>query len=114
MQRLVWYENHPCSGLSIEFLILLFSKVFFDATPVGVSLDEIISRAEALPNPIQLLGSRLVVHIQTSQEAVEDLLTVIRTLAEEKRAAGFVKPEKREEDGVYVYKDVYVRKGRNL
>ncbi|KAJ8481119.1 hypothetical protein ONZ51_g6219 [Trametes cubensis] len=67
--------------------------VFFDPSPVGVTYAEIIERARALPEPIKLGGSRLVVHIQTSPKAVEDLLSVIRQLAEEKKAAGFVKPE---------------------
>ncbi|KAF8203279.1 pyridoxal phosphate-dependent transferase [Pholiota molesta] len=44
-------------------------------------------RGSALPEPLFLGGSRLVVHIQTSESAVEDFLGVIRQLAEEKRAA---------------------------
>jgi threonine aldolase len=49
----------------------------------------------------------LVVHIQTSDSAVDDFLGVVRTLAEEKKAAGFVKPEAGANG---VIKDVYVRR----
>jgi threonine aldolase len=58
-------------------------------------------------NPSSSAGSRLVVHIQTSDSAVDDFLAVVRTLAEEKKAAGFVKPE---EGANGVIKDVYVRR----
>ena len=51
---------------------------------------ELVELADALPNPIKIGGSRLVLHIQTTQEAVDDLLTLFRTLAEEKKAGGFV------------------------
>lgn len=48
-----------------------------------------------------------MVHIQTSEAAVDDFLGVVRALAEEKRAAGFVKPEGQAESA---FKDVYVRR----
>ncbi|CDO72439.1 hypothetical protein BN946_scf184977.g140 [Trametes cinnabarina] len=67
--------------------------VFFDPSPIGVSLTELVQRARDLPEPIKLGGSRLVVHIQTSPKAVEDLLALVRQLAEEKKAAGFVNTE---------------------
>ena len=83
-------------------------QVFFDPSPVGVTYAEIIERARALPEPIKLGGSRLVVHIQTSPKAVEDLLSVIRQLAEEKKAAGFVKPEAPLTNG-RSHKNMYVK-----
>jgi threonine aldolase len=61
-----------------------------------------------LPEPLSLGGSRLVVHIQTTERAVDDLLGVMRILVEEKRAAGFVRPAKSGENGSH--KDMYVRK----
>lgn len=64
--------------------------VFFDPSTVGVSLNELVEEANKLPNPIKLGGSRLVVHVQTSDEAVDDLIALVRRLAEEKKAAGFV------------------------
>lgn len=51
---------------------------------------ELVERAEALPNPILIGGSRLVVHIQTTPEAVDDLLALLQTMADEKKTAGFV------------------------
>ena len=51
---------------------------------------ELVERADALPNPIKIGGSRLVLHIQTSPQAVEDLLALLRQMAEEKKAAGLV------------------------
>ena len=49
-----------------------------------------MTRAAELPSPLLLGGSRLVVHIQTSTQAVEDLISLIRVLADEKVKAGFV------------------------
>ena len=91
-------------------------QIFFDPSPVGIGLGELIERAAALPDPIKLLGSRLVIHIQTTPEAVDDLLALVRTLANEKRAAGFVPPEKKSEvtGPTSIYKEVFVRKGRDF
>ena len=84
-------------------------QVFFDPSTVGVSYAEIIERAAALPEPIALGGSRLVVHIQTTPQAVEDLLAVVRQLAEEKKAAGFVPSEKKSYPNGRPYSNVYVK-----
>ncbi|KAJ6574878.1 pyridoxal phosphate-dependent transferase [Mycena capillaripes] len=82
--------------------------IFYDPSSVGVTYEEIADRASDLPEPLVLGGSRLVIHIQTSESAVEDFLSVIRKLAEEKKAAGFVKPEPAANGTVY--KDIYVRR----
>lgn len=97
-------------------MLSYLDQVFFDPSPVGIDFSELLARAAALPEPLRFLGSRLVVHIQTSPEAVQDLINLVRTLAEEKRAAGFVCAEKvPEANGSNgVYKDVYVKLGRNL
>jgi threonine aldolase len=58
-----------------------------------VTLDEIANKASQLPEPITLAGSRVVLHFQTTQEAVDDLLSVIRELGEEKRKAQFVQAD---------------------
>lgn len=81
--------------------------MFYDPSPVGVTYDEIAERGSALPEPLFLGGSRLVIHIQTSNAAVDDFLEVVRKLAEEKRKAGFVKPENQPNKA---FKDVYVRR----
>lgn len=49
-----------------------------------------MTRAAELPSPLLLGGSRLVIHIQTSTQAVEDLIDLIRVLADEKVKSGFV------------------------
>ncbi|KAI0690682.1 pyridoxal phosphate-dependent transferase [Cytidiella melzeri] len=64
--------------------------VFINPTPLGISYQELVTRASELPAPIKLGGSRLVVHIQTSPQAVEDLIELVRVLADEKAKAGFV------------------------
>lgn len=64
--------------------------MFYDPSPLGITFDEIAERAEALPEPLHLDGSRLVVHIQTSEEAVNDLIRIIKEIVDEKKAAGFV------------------------
>jgi threonine aldolase len=82
--------------------------VFYDPAPIGLDYTEIADRASALPDPLFLGGSRLVIHIQTTESAVDDFLAVIRGLAEEKKKEGFVRPETSQQNGVY--QDVYVRR----
>ncbi|KAI0307578.1 pyridoxal phosphate-dependent transferase [Multifurca ochricompacta] len=82
--------------------------VFYNPSPIGTNYTEIAERAEQLPSPLLLGGSRLVVHIQTSEQAIDDFLNVLRSLAEEKKAAGFVRPAGKVDDGSY--KDIYVRR----
>ena len=79
---------------------------------MGVTYAEIVERASQLPDPIAVGGSRLVVHIQTSPQAVEDFLSVVRKLAEEKKAAGFVRPEKKTYPNGRPYSSVYVKSKR--
>lgn len=67
-------------------------QVFFDPTPLGIECDELSKRAAMLPEPITITDSRLVVHIQTEDQAVDDLLTLIKVITGEKKAAGFVEP----------------------
>jgi len=85
--------------------------IFYDPSSIGVDYEEIGQRGSALSTPLFLGGSRLVVHIQTSEDAVNDFLNLIRDLAEEKRKAGFVPPTV-EENG-NIFKDVYVRRVPN-
>ena len=58
-----------------------------------------------LPEPLSLAGSRLVVHIQTSEQAIDDFLAVIHNLAEEKRTGGFVRSVGKV--GSSLHKDMY-------
>ncbi|EIM92761.1 uncharacterized protein STEHIDRAFT_117731 [Stereum hirsutum FP-91666 SS1] len=67
--------------------------VFFDPSPIGVSYEEIVARAASLPDPITIGGSRLVVHIQNTDETIDDFLALMKELAEEKIKAGFVRSE---------------------
>lgn len=83
-------------------------QVFYDAASIGLDYDEIAQKAKALPEPIFLGGSRLVVHIQTSEAAVADFLALVQELAEEKKKAGFVKPEVSTRNNGH--RDVYVRR----
>ncbi|KAK2462078.1 hypothetical protein APHAL10511_006541 [Amanita phalloides] len=77
--------------------------VFYGPSSVGLSYDEITQRAAALSEPIFLRGSRLVFHIQTSEQVIDDLLRLVREMVEEKKAAGFTAKV----NGTV--KDVYVR-----
>jgi len=82
--------------------------VFYDPAPIGVTYRQIIHRAGTLPNPVLLNGSRLIIHIQTSDSAVDDLLKVIADLASERKARGDpIHPPKK--DGSYT--DVYLVAG---
>ncbi|KAF9647483.1 hypothetical protein BDM02DRAFT_3145765 [Thelephora ganbajun] len=64
--------------------------VFFDPTPLGIEYDEISERAANLPEPVTVRGSRLVIHIQTEDQTVDDFLALVKTVAKEKKAAGFI------------------------
>ncbi|KAG7099461.1 hypothetical protein E1B28_001311 [Marasmius oreades] len=81
--------------------------VFYDAYSIGTDYDEIAERASKLSDPLHLGGSRLVVHIQTSEQAVDDFLALIAEIAKEKKDAGFVKPTTQANGLV---RDVYVRR----
>ncbi|KAH7911226.1 pyridoxal phosphate-dependent transferase [Hygrophoropsis aurantiaca] len=82
--------------------------VFFDPSTIGVDYWEIVERAAAHPKPITIAGSRLVVHMQTSSEAVEDLLMIIKILKEEKIQAGWT-PASGAVEKIDGLKNVYVR-----
>ncbi|KAG6902798.1 hypothetical protein C0995_011285 [Termitomyces sp. Mi166 len=82
--------------------------VFYDPSPIGLNYNEIAERASKLPDPLFLGGSRLVVHIQTSESAINDFLALISELAEEKKKAGFIEPNPSTERKVH--KDIYVRR----
>jgi len=75
--------------------------VFYDPSSIGSNYTEVAERAERLPQPLSLGGSRLVLHIQTAEQAVDDLLGIFRDLAQEKKAAGFVKSAARAEKRSY-------------
>jgi threonine aldolase len=59
---------------------------------LGIEYGEISERAAKLPEPIAVRGSRLVVHIQTEDQAVDDLLALLKTITEEKKTARSVPP----------------------
>ena len=90
---------------------LILIKVFYDPAPLGLTYAEIVTHAAELPNPIKLGGSRLVVHIQTSDEAVDDFLALIGDLASEKQRKGYVAPTKAEleESETTPFSNIYVR-----
>jgi threonine aldolase len=69
-------------------------QIFYDPSPLGLDCEEIAERASELPDPITLHGSRLVVHIQTSEDAIDDFLALVRTLAEEKKSGGVLRERK--------------------
>lgn len=73
--------------------------VFYDPSPIGVSYAELVARASELPEPIKLGGSRLVVHIQTAEDTVDDFLALVQQLAQEKKDAGFVYSEQQKANG---------------
>ncbi|KAH0838581.1 pyridoxal phosphate-dependent transferase [Lanmaoa asiatica] len=79
--------------------------LFYDPSTIGVEYWEVVDRAAALEKPIKINGSRIVMHIQNSPQAVEDFLDLMRTLKEEKVKAGWTPdraPKKRNAQDVYV------------
>jgi threonine aldolase len=91
----------------IPVLNSFYGQILYDPSPLGLDCDEIADRANDLPDPIILQGSRLVVHIQTSEDAIDDFLALVRTLAEEKKSRGGVLPERKT---AQVNKNPYAKK----
>lgn len=58
------------------------SMVFFDPAPAGINLEQVAAALAALPDPITIGANRLVLHHQTSPQAVEDFIQVVKDLAE--------------------------------
>ncbi|KIK97657.1 hypothetical protein PAXRUDRAFT_824714 [Paxillus rubicundulus Ve08.2h10] len=82
--------------------------LFYDPSPIGVEYWEIVERAATLPNPIKLDGSRLVIHIQTSPQAVDDFLELMRDAKEEKAKGGWI-PEQAAPKKRGLLRDVYIK-----
>lgn len=59
-------------------------QVFYDPSVLGLDLANIDARAKQLAEPISLEGDRLVVHIQTSEKAIDDFLALLRLMVKEK------------------------------
>ncbi|PVF96275.1 hypothetical protein CPB86DRAFT_816527 [Serendipita vermifera] len=58
--------------------------VWFDPSPVGLKCEDIAERAQKLDKPIAMFpADRLVVHIQTSDEAIDDMVELLRKMAKE-------------------------------
>lgn len=62
--------------------LVLTAVVFFDPTPSGLTMAEIVSALAALPDPIVLNANRCVIDYQTSPQAVEDFVATVKQLAE--------------------------------
>ncbi|KAL7410835.1 pyridoxal phosphate-dependent transferase [Mrakia frigida] len=65
------------------------NMIFYDLKPLNINFADLHERALALPNPIRLGGSRIVVHVQTSESAVDDLLALISEMKEEEISKGW-------------------------
>ncbi|KAG9314643.1 pyridoxal phosphate-dependent transferase [Chiua virens] len=82
--------------------------LFYDPSTIGVEYWEVVERAAALEKPININGSRIILHIQSSRQAVEDFLDLMSTLKEEKVKAGWTidqMPPKKHNP----FRDVYVK-----
>ncbi|KZO94988.1 hypothetical protein CALVIDRAFT_550216 [Calocera viscosa TUFC12733] len=100
--------------IGVGILISETNMVFFDAPSVGIAYDELTKRAASLPAPLYVGGSRLVIHYQTSEKAVDDLLDLVQVMAEEKRKEGFVPGQVEQQPvdtGYPKLKEVFLRSG---
>lgn len=68
------------------------NMVFYNPTPLGLTLDSVMARLKSLPIPITVMRERCVVHHQTSPQAVEDFIDTVREMKAEKDIGGH--PEK--------------------
>ncbi|WVF70878.1 hypothetical protein IAT40_005672 [Kwoniella sp. CBS 6097] len=64
------------------------NMVFFQPKKIGLSLDAVMARLAALPDPIIVGRERCVLHHQTSPQAVEDFIACVRDMKEELQANG--------------------------
>jgi len=68
------------------------NMVFFDPTPLGLSIGQVCDALGKLPDPITLNANRCVIHHQTSESAIDDFVAEVKRLAsevpEEKRGKG--------------------------
>lgn len=97
-------------NLGVRILSAGTCMVFYDPAPLGIEYDEISERAATLPEPITISSSRsrLVVHVQTEGQAVDDFLALVKTISEEKKVAGFVPlPQGKQIAADNIYDDVY-------
>jgi threonine aldolase len=60
--------------------------VWFDASSVGLQAVDIAQRARKLEDGIEMFeDGRLVLHIQTSDRAIADLVNLVRTMVKERK-----------------------------
>ncbi|KAF8527958.1 pyridoxal phosphate-dependent transferase [Hysterangium stoloniferum] len=84
--------------------------VFYNPAPIGLTYEEIMERAASLPDPIKVGGSRLVIHIQTSSQAVDDFINLLKRMSEEKGSAtDQAAPPVDANDVAADLRDIYVR-----
>lgn len=110
--------SSPAETCMVRYLTLVFvmrtisddrnRQLFYDPSTIGVEYWEIVGRAAALDKPIKINGSRIVLHIQTSSQAVEDFLDLMRTLKEEKTMAGWT-PDRAPPKKQNPFRDIYVK-----
>jgi len=78
-------------GVRIAFPVET-NHVFIDPSPIGIEIDELCSRAlEELQ--IRLSGARLIVHIQVSPEAVDELVGLVGRMKEASSGTGSASEE---------------------
>ncbi|BEJ15707.1 hypothetical protein CspHIS471_0503120 [Cutaneotrichosporon sp. HIS471] len=58
------------------------NMVFWDATPLGLKIKDVIDALAAHPDPITIGSNRCVLHHQTSPQAVDDFIDVVTRLAD--------------------------------
>ncbi|ORX34285.1 pyridoxal phosphate-dependent transferase [Kockovaella imperatae] len=59
------------------------SMVFFSPLSIGLTLDSVSARLKSLPVPITMMRERLVLHHQTSPQAVEDFIACVAEMKAE-------------------------------
>ena len=79
----------------------LIVQVYYDPSTIGIEHKTVGDCAAALPSPITLHGSRLVVHIQTTTGAIDDFLQLMRELRDKKVKEGFVPSARTSEKNIY-------------
>lgn len=75
------------------------NMVFFDASPLGLSTDDVVGALAAHSDPISISGNRCVLHHQTSPQTVDDFIEVVEDLArkskQEMSASGTTEPSRK-------------------
>lgn len=73
------------------------NMVWVDLASLGIPLKELQDAADALPEPLTIRGARFVVHHQITEQAIDDLLDLFKTLRKEQNEVDSINKKRPQE-----------------